>query len=123
MASTSIDILHNSPALHALKRDQLLSLCRVHGVRASGKNADIVRRLQQHAQTMNYNNDEDQDMAIERASNPAVPRVSEQWEVVMDTIDESDERSQKGTITSLRTVGAGNAGEFGTGNSKGKFVH
>ncbi|PBK63218.1 hypothetical protein ARMSODRAFT_963455 [Armillaria solidipes] len=39
------DILHNSAALHSLKRDQLIRLCKIHGVKASGKNVDIAERL------------------------------------------------------------------------------
>ena len=47
-----------------------------------------------------------------------MPRPSEQWEVVMDSIAEVEENSQ-GTLSSQRTVNNnGTAGEFGTGNSR-----
>ncbi|KAK0469041.1 uncharacterized protein EV420DRAFT_4937 [Desarmillaria tabescens] len=39
------DILRNPAALHSLKRDQLIRLCKIHGVKASGKNVDIAERL------------------------------------------------------------------------------
>jgi hypothetical protein len=117
---TNTSILYNSPALHALKRDQLLGLCKIHGVKASGKNADIVRRLKFHARTMQLDDasgDSDSD-DNPTAANPAVPRVSEAWEL-MDTIEETDERSNKGSLTSLRTAGNMTTGEFGSSNSKG----
>jgi hypothetical protein len=45
-----------------------------------------------------------------------MPRPSEQWEVVMESIEELEENSSQGTLSSTRTLGS--TGEFGTGNSK-----
>ncbi|BGP03843.1 Proteophosphoglycan 5 [Rhodotorula toruloides] len=47
-ASPEVAILSNEAALHALKRPQLVSLAKVFGVKASGKNVEIIARLQEH---------------------------------------------------------------------------
>ncbi|WVQ81506.1 hypothetical protein IAT38_003630 [Cryptococcus sp. DSM 104549] len=44
------DILRNSAALNALKRHQLVSLSKKYGLRASGKNVEMVERLQEYAE-------------------------------------------------------------------------
>lgn len=153
MASTT-QILFNSPALHSLKRDQLVKLCKIHSIKASGKNVDLIQKLKQHAQTLpkddplsiavrgesNENEEDEQEdkeeeetsdsVAQEVDSSPAaplersgsiMPRPSEGWEMVMDSIAEEDENSStQGTVTSTKTVGGGKAGEFGTGSSKCK---
>ncbi|GAA5826810.1 hypothetical protein JCM3770_004700 [Rhodotorula araucariae] len=41
-------VLSNSPALHSLKRPQLLALCRQFGLRGAGKNTELVARLEAH---------------------------------------------------------------------------
>ncbi|KAF4603121.1 hypothetical protein EYR38_003526 [Pleurotus pulmonarius] len=150
---STTQILFNSPALHSLKRDQLVKLCKIHSIKASGKNTDLVEKLKQHALslqqaeqeadvTREVNNDMDgvevatgtqlylpQDGEDTDGSNAPdrrqMPRPSEQWEVVMDSIDEEEEGSSQNTVSSkgtLRTIGgSGNttlAGEFGTGGSK-----
>ncbi|WVQ75485.1 hypothetical protein IAR50_005110 [Cryptococcus sp. DSM 104548] len=45
----SDDILRNSAALNALKRHQLVSLSKKYGLRASGKNVEMIERLQVYA--------------------------------------------------------------------------
>lgn len=46
---STTDILFNSPALHSLKRAQLVQLCKKHNIKASGKNTELVTRLKEHA--------------------------------------------------------------------------
>ena len=132
--STTTQILFNSPALHSLKREQLVKLCKIHAVKANGKNVDLIQRLQQHAQTL----PKDSPLSIAaRSDNPydvqqqqeirdddnvshhsAMPRSSEQWEAVMDSIAEVEENSQ-GSLSSQRTINNnGTTSEFGTGSSR-----
>ena len=113
--SSTTDILFNSPALHSLKRDQLVKLCKSHSIKANGKNVELVQRLRDYAQTLPH----DAPLSIAaRSENPdemdiddSEPhtRNSEQWEMVMDSIQEMDE-----SMSSLGT----RTGEFGTHGSK-----
>ncbi|KAF8153095.1 hypothetical protein B0H34DRAFT_638075, partial [Crassisporium funariophilum] len=144
--STTTQILFNSPALHSLKREQLVKLCKIHAIKANGKNVDIIQRLRSHAQTM----PKDSPLSIAARSEPGgavalqpptddqqtsededeqrdvsyrgMPRPSEQWEVVMDSIAELEEGSSQGTLSSQRTFHNGGAGEFGTGSSRSTTV-
>ncbi|KAF8909670.1 hypothetical protein CPB84DRAFT_1743704 [Gymnopilus junonius] len=138
-------ILFNSPALHSLKREQLVKLCKIHSIKASGKNVELIQKLRQHAQTLPKDSPlsiaarseehgpipaqalserEEQEREIEddaasyQSSRP--PRPSEQWEMVMDSIiEEAEEELSQGTLSSQRTLNYnGSAGEFGTGSSK-----
>lgn len=111
MSTTTTQILFNSPALHALKRDQLVNLCKIHSIKASGKNVDLIIKLQEHARTLPSDTVAPPHDDGASASDWR-PRPSEQWEV-MESIRELDESSSHG---SLKTVGA--TGEFGTGSSK-----
>ncbi|THG94970.1 hypothetical protein EW026_g6604 [Hermanssonia centrifuga] len=77
--STTTEILFNSPALHSLKRDQLVKLCKIHSLKANGKNAELIDRLKQRAAQLPPDDDDDTKM----------PRASEQWEMVMDDIQEA----------------------------------
>ena len=136
--SESTQILFNSPALHSLKREQLVKLCKIHALKANGKNVEIIERLKAHALTLpasdplsvatrsedpRYGAVPDSDDVDMEPPSPAfahstMPRPSEQWEVVMDDIAEVEEKgSQPGTMNSLRTVD-GVAGEFGMATSK-----
>ncbi|RPD61791.1 hypothetical protein L226DRAFT_612224 [Lentinus tigrinus ALCF2SS1-7] len=47
--TTTTQILFNSPALHSLKRDQLVKLCKIHSIKANGKNSELIERLKQRA--------------------------------------------------------------------------
>ncbi|KAG8946521.1 hypothetical protein FRC04_011579 [Tulasnella sp. 424] len=49
---SSDEILFNSPALHSLKRTQLIKICKRHGLKASGKNAELIQRLQEYAKNL-----------------------------------------------------------------------
>ncbi|KAI0319347.1 hypothetical protein OF83DRAFT_1170302 [Amylostereum chailletii] len=133
-------ILFNSPALHSLKRDQLVKLCKIHSVKASGKNVELIERLKAHALTLPSNaplsvamrregakddvgDSEDEAMgpASPSCTRSNLPRPSEQWEVVMDDIEEIPEGAEshsQGTLSSLRTISGNGAGEFGTGGTK-----
>ncbi|KAK7682764.1 hypothetical protein QCA50_014147 [Cerrena zonata] len=137
--ATTTQILFNSPALHSLKRDQLVKLCKIHGIKANGKNVDLIQKLQVHAQqlppeaaTIEYqdeSNTEDQhtdapndndDISMSDADfdDLPMPRPSEQWEVVMEDIEEVDETTI-GTMSSMNTLRSrGTAGEFGSKSSK-----
>ncbi|EPQ51766.1 hypothetical protein GLOTRDRAFT_140767 [Gloeophyllum trabeum ATCC 11539] len=136
-STTATQILFNSPALHALRRDQLLSLCRRHGLRAQGRNDELIQRLKRHAQALyaepagdhdarnehdeDDDEDEDEDMNVNAKTNMN-PRQSEQWEM-MDTIEEMEEgASRQGSLNSLKSARGGAAGEFGTGSSKSSSV-
>lgn len=127
--STTTQILFNSPALHSLKRDQLVKLCKIHSIKASGKNVDLINKLKQHASTLPKDAplsiaarsedaaeamdvDEQPDSDKENRNQTAY-RPSEQWEMVMDSIAETDEAgSSQGTVSTKR-------GEFGTASSRG----
>ena len=133
--STTTQILFNSPALHSLKREQLVKLCKIHAIKAHGKNVELVQRLRQHAQTLpkdsplsvaarsDNSSELQQDELNEGVEDnvsyrSTMPRPSEQWEVVMDSISEVEENSQ-GTLSSQRTVNNnGMVGEFGMGSSR-----
>ncbi|KAF5384087.1 hypothetical protein D9615_003209 [Tricholomella constricta] len=155
--STTTQILFNSPALHSLKRDQLVKLCKIHLIKASGKNVELIEKLKKHAETLPRDSPlslaargegvEGEDVKVDeggedetmeegqatekdqsQSSNAQwgfqMPRPSEQWEVVMESIEEIEERSSQGTLSSLRTLGStnGGSGEFGTGMSKSSSV-
>lgn len=141
--STTPQILFNSPALHSLKRDKLVKLCKIHAIKASGKNVDLIQRLKDHAETLpkddplsiavrgeNNENEPDEDS---EGSEPGTPSPEDHttkrpplaarmndWEVVMYSIEEEDETAT-GTIRSTRSGNKATAGEFGTGSSKCSF--
>jgi hypothetical protein len=145
--STTTQILFNSPALHSLKRDQLLKLCKIHAIKASGKNTDLIDRLKKHAATLprdaplsvatrsegidenasdhdNGENENDvlpegQDQSVLDMAAVQMHRPSEQWEV-MESIQEVEENSSQSTLSSQRTLSSSSTGEFGSGSSKGE---
>ncbi|KAG2049711.1 hypothetical protein BDR06DRAFT_961165 [Suillus hirtellus] len=131
--STTTQILFNSPALNSLKRDQLVKLCKIHCIKANGKNKDLVERLQLHAQTLppddplSYaargdKSEDEQDTAREEGgSSSALTRPSEQWEIVMDSIAEVDEDAAS-TLKNNQARNATQAGEFGTNGGKASSV-
>ena len=141
--STTTEILFNSPALHSLKRDQLVKLCKIHSIKASGKNVDLIQKLRRHAKTLPKDSplsiaarSESTDSIPVEADTPdteaeeikddasyrtTLPRQSEQWEMIMDSIEEEEEGSSQGTMSSQRTLNGG-TGEFGVGSSK-RMVH
>lgn len=131
--STTTKILFNSPALHSLKRDQLVKLCKIHSIKANGKNKDLIERLQRHAQTLppddplrvatrsDISEDEQDNEEEERKKAALLARPSEQWEIVMDSIAEVDEDAAN-TLKSNRTGNSTQAGEFGTNGGKGTHL-
>lgn len=137
-STTTTQILFNSPALHSLKREQLLKLCKIHNIRTTGKNVDLIERLELHAAALppdaplsvavRSEADSDSMSVDESPRRPSrrhspLPRPSEGWEVVMDNIQEVPETSSSlNTLNSLPTANGNNAGEFGTANSKCKSI-
>ncbi|KAG1803931.1 uncharacterized protein HD556DRAFT_1330902, partial [Suillus plorans] len=131
--ATTTQILFNSPALNSLKRDQLVKLCKIHRIKANGKNKDLVERLQLHAQTLppddplsyaarSDKSEDEQDAAREEgSSSSALTRPSEQWEIVMDSIAEVDEDAAS-TLKNNQARNATQAGEFGTNGGKASSV-
>ncbi|KAG2347271.1 hypothetical protein BDR05DRAFT_958774 [Suillus weaverae] len=131
--SMTTQILFNSPALHSIKRDQLVKLCKIHGIKANGKNKDLIERLQLHAQTLpphdpssiatrSDKSEDGQDAAEEESSTAsAMARPSEQWEIVMDSIAEVDEDAAS-TLKNNRARNTTQAGEFGTNGGKASSV-
>lgn len=137
-STTTTQILFNSPALHSLKREQLLKLCKIHNIKATGKSVDLIERLKQHAAALPpdaplnvavRSEDDSDSISVDESPKrpsyhyPAIPRPSEAWDVVMDDIQEVPETSSsQNTLNSLRTVNSNNTGEFGTANSKCKSI-
>lgn len=139
--ATTTQILFNSPALHSLKRDQLVRLCKTHGIKANGKNVELIDRLKIYAQRLppeaatieyqdesntednahDYNEDDDISMSDADFQDHPMSRPSEQWEVVMEDIEEVDETAI-GTMSSMGTLRSkGTAGEFGSKSSKSAY--
>ena len=138
--STTTQILFNSPALHSLKRDQLVKLCKIHALKASGKNVELIGRLKEHALTLPKDSPlsvaarsegptigtekqdestEDDNSGTDQLGSYQMLRPRAQWEVVMESIQEAtDENSSQGTLSSLRTLNNLDSGEFGMGGSK-----
>lgn len=111
------NILLNSPALKSLKRAQLVGLCKRYGLRANGKNTELIARLQEYGRSgamadilgpkgdtklqdeeagpaVETNDDDDDDSndreAPESQSDSlpaAAPRPSEAWSVVDEPMD------------------------------------
>lgn len=149
--SETTDILFSHPALYSLKRDQLVKLCKIHSIKANGKKVELIERLKEHAETLPRDSplslaarsepgginpppaiDDDSQDEMSVDSSPAgssqtsawgfqVSRPSEQWEVVMDAIEEMIEDStvEGGTMSSQNTI-ATECGEFETGTAKCK---
>jgi len=117
-SAETTQILFNSPALHSLKRDQLVKLCKLHSIKASGKNTDLIQKLKHHAATLPLGSPLSVATRSEQPHDDGhspPQRPSEQWEIVMEDIPEILGGSPQPTLSSLRSV-AGNApDEFGTG--------
>jgi hypothetical protein len=148
--STTTQILFNSPALHSLKRDQLLKLCKIHAIKASGKNTDLIDRLKKHAATLprdaplsvamrsegidendsdRDNGEDENDVLTEGQAESALSHNDvaagqmhrpSEQWEVMESIQEVEENSSQSTLSSLRTLSNSSTGEFGSGSSKGE---
>lgn len=122
-SSETTQILFNSPALHSLKRDQLVKLCKIHSIKASGKNTELIQKLQDHAATLPHasplsvatRSEQHQDDSGSVSYRLDSQRPSEQWEVVMEDIAELPEGSSRGEVSSLRSDSRNPPDEFGTG--------
>ena len=124
-SSETTQILFNSPALHSLKRDQLVKLCKLHSIKASGKSVELIQKLKQHAATLPLasplsiatRSEQPQDFG---GSPPQRP--SQQWEIVMEDIPELPGGIPQSTLSSIRSVASNEPDEFGTGGgSKRKY--
>lgn len=122
---SSENILTNSPALNSLKRAQLVSLCKRYGLRASGKNVELITRLQEHGRSgamtdILGNGDllptddeggsvaDTNDFEKELQSQPGpAPRPSEAWSVVDEPSDV--ETNMPGALPTISEFGAGGA--------------
>lgn len=116
------NILLNSPALKSLKRAQLVGLCKRYGLRAAGKNVELVQRLQEHGRSdvlaATFSGDappcEDDDDIVEESGSkkaPVISRPSEAWSIVDQPSDVEVENVLKGVLT---------VKEFGSGPSQNK---
>ncbi|KAI5891363.1 uncharacterized protein SCHCODRAFT_02600398 [Schizophyllum commune H4-8] len=127
--ATTTQILFNSPALHSLKREQLVKLCKVHSLKANGKNTELIDRLKQYAQTLPQDaplsisarkeNGEEQGSSEEDGEDdPEAAATCGVVRPIMERIDEVDEKtsSSRGTLSSMRTTGT-SSGEFGSKSS------
>ncbi|THV05704.1 hypothetical protein K435DRAFT_960971 [Dendrothele bispora CBS 962.96] len=117
--STTTDILFNSPALHSLKRDQLVKLCKIHSVKAAGKNVELIARLKQVAETLpkdaplsiaarsedHGDDEEDEDEAEKENFIGGLVRGPRMESIV-------EESSSQGSLSSHRSK------DFGTASSK-----
>ncbi|KIJ27966.1 hypothetical protein M422DRAFT_54808 [Sphaerobolus stellatus SS14] len=137
-------ILNNSPALHSLKRQQLVQLCKRNGIKATGKNTEIIEKLKAHALKSPLNSDsniyqymassdiddEDGDKENRRM---ALPRPSEAWSVIeedsreiervqmgLKDIREEVEQEMQTVNSSLRSFGASVSNDFGNGTTSSK---
>jgi hypothetical protein len=134
--STTTQILFNSPALHSLKRDQLVKLCKIHSIKANGKNVELVERLKSHAKSLPRDSplsvafrseqegapvaQDDDEAETSQEQKAFHPRPSSQWELVMDSImEEAEDSSSQGTLSSLKSSTT-LTGEFGTGSNSSK---
>ena len=127
--SSTTDILFNSPALQSLKRDQLVKLCKIHSIKATGKNSELVEKLKKYAESLPADaalrmsaNEGPEDMGKvegEDGTDESERRQSEQWEL-LEPIAELDENHSSGTMSSLKTMDSGNTvhNDFGTKRSK-----
>ncbi|KAH9985637.1 hypothetical protein BJV74DRAFT_846602 [Russula compacta] len=124
-SSETTQILFNSAALHSLKRDQLVKLCKIHSIKASGKNTELIQKLKDHAATLPHasplsvatRSKQHQDDKGSVSSRLDSQRPSDQWEVIMEDIPELPEGSSRSAGSSLRSVSRNAPDEFGTGAS------
>jgi hypothetical protein len=142
---STTDILLNSAALNSLKRNQLVSLCKMHGLKANGKNSDLIDKLQEYAMNnpkreresaglpglaQQMNNSEtdggsdDVKMSDEENEGRARMRPSEIWEVIEEeTVEEmrkiqEESLNSKGSYQSHRSKASQRLpGEFGAAST------
>jgi hypothetical protein len=114
---SSGSILLNSPALKSLKRAQLVGLCKRYGLRAAGKNVELIQRLQEHGRSDALASVGSYDISMEADGGAAIdkdtaaPRPSEAWSIVDEPSDVEIENALKGPLA---------VKEFGGGPSANK---
>lgn len=90
---STTDILLNSAALHSLKRNQLVSLCKTHGLKGSGKSSELISKLQEYAM-----NNPTRDAAIpglaERMQSSQTDMASDDTEMRNDIEQREDDRAR-----------------------------
>ncbi|GAA6042185.1 hypothetical protein JCM8097_005003 [Rhodosporidiobolus ruineniae] len=64
-ADPTVAILRSEAALFSLKRPQLVSLAKEHGLKAGGKNIDLIQRLQDYSKALDAANDGEDDSMVE----------------------------------------------------------
>ena len=127
-----------------------MKLCKIHAIKASGKNIDLIDRLKKHAATLprdaplsvairseqndentsSRDNGEDEDDVLpEGQGGPALSdndvaavqmHRPSEQWDVMESIQEVEENSSQSTLSSLRTLTNSSTSEFGSGSSKGE---
>lgn len=90
---SSDSILLNEHALNSLKRAQLVALCKRYELRATGKNTELVARLEEFGHrepvtnTWTTSNNSIGANSQQSAAHEVGPRPSEAWSVVDDPSD------------------------------------
>ena len=92
-APITTDILFNSPALHSLKRAQLVQLCKRHELKATGKNVDMITRLQNHALGLAMAKHQSESEATEENDDTV------QYQQDESTSDQEQDQEQKGDVS------------------------
>lgn len=127
-AMSANDIIFNAPALNSLKRAQLVQLCKSHDLKTTGKNNELVNRLQEYAQVMStdglltvFEGSENRPSTDDSHENGVDTQRSNQS---LDYITElTEESSRNGSANSKKSVASsGSAGEFGTSTSKCAYL-
>lgn len=118
------------------QRQQLVQLCKRNGIKASGKNADIIEKLKAHAlldpsslsqQPFSSDDDQKENRGI------VMPRPSDQWTVIEEDSREvervhlglkdirEDVEHEMNAISPMKGFGTSNrSAEFGTGTTSSK---
>ncbi|GAA5962710.1 hypothetical protein JCM8115_005931 [Rhodotorula mucilaginosa] len=113
-AIPELAILSNAAALHSLKRPQLVALCKQHGLKGSGKNVELIARLEERGRFLATIADDEDSLAVgdeSTASWSVVPAGSAsnaplEADFGPADINKSDSTSSISSVTStLRSAG------------------
>jgi hypothetical protein len=122
-----------------LKRQQLVQLCKRNGIKATGKNTEIIEKLQAHARSnlfdplsfnehTKFSSDDETDKENKRTP---MPRPSDMWSVIEENSREVERvhlglrdiqeevEQEMNTTGSLRGFGV-SSGEFGNATTSSK---
>ncbi|GAA6024368.1 hypothetical protein JCM11491_001107 [Sporobolomyces phaffii] len=100
-------ILTNSPALHALKRAQLVQLSKQFGLKANGKNVELIERLKQHGRVLVLAKDAGDDTTTDWSlveSRDEVPNQSHLAEFGVQPDQGASELARSGSNSSLAST-------------------